>query len=114
MTDEKGPIQVCSRQSLFYSVEAVQCLSSYLFEKARTGVSLMQTYIQRVLCLILIRVKNNRRARPRKEITTQRIPSLGPPRFAFPGRPAGVRLQTVRLGRSHDLGLHLLTIVHLF
>jgi len=28
--------------------------SSYRFEKARTRVSLMQMYIQRILCLILI------------------------------------------------------------
>ena len=87
----------------------------------------MQMYIQRVLCLILIPdpstiytaevrigVKNNRRARSRRGITTQCIPNLGPPRFAFPGRPAGARLQTNPLGPSHDLGLHLLTIVHLF
>jgi len=71
----------------------------------------MQTYIQDILCLILIPdlalyshtaevrigVKNNRRVRSRREITIQRIPSLGPPGFVFPGSPAGARLQTTPL-----------------
>ena len=56
--------------------------------------------------------KNNCRARSRREITTQRIPILGSPRFAFPGSPAGARLQSIPLGPSHNLGLRLLTVVH--
>jgi len=63
---------------------------------------------------VRVGVKNNRRVRSRIEITTRRIPSLGPPRFVFPGSPAGARLQTIPLGPSHDIGLHLLTVVHLF
>ena len=56
--------------------------------------------------------KNNCRARSRREITTQRIPILGSPQFAFPGSPAGARLQTIPLGPSYNLGLRLLNIVH--
>jgi len=87
----------------------------------------MQVCIQHILCLILIPdpstshaaevrigVKSNRRGRSRREITTQRILSLGPPRFVFPGNLAGARLQTIPLGPSRDIGLHLLTIPHLF
>ena len=59
-------------------------------------------------------MKDNRRVRSRREITTQHILSLGPPRFVFPGIPAGAHLQTIPPGPNHDIGLHLLIVVHLF